>query len=289
MSYDRRTVLGLSLGAAGALALPGLAAASGAAPTRAATGDTPDPISLVRKLKLRSDDGLIFWWLEGPKIGQVGATLTALYTSRVGTVQRVRQLEDGGLEVTQLEMILMFDHETGAPLERWRNPYTGESVPIRFRPVGPLKVQYRADNSRILPTELGGTPLESAARTHAPRIVADDVFLHDEVFARVFTPGRERPFEVNDHAVYHGSLRELSDPAVTMAEAAVFFVDVTDWQRWMQMGDLPGSITSRMVGRKCRRWEDLPEDWRRRLAELAPDLAADPVGALDEAAAAFER
>lgn len=248
-----------------------------------------DPLLLARKLKLRSDDGLIFWWLQGPKIGQVGTTLTPLYTSSVGTIQRVRQLADGGLEVTTLEMIFMLDLETGEALDEWRNPYTGEVIPLTFNPVGPMTIRYRADNSRVLPTELGGTPLESTATIHPPIMVGDDVFLRDESVARVFTPGRATPFEVNDIAIYHGSMANLSSPAVTMGEAAVFFAEVTGWQQWMKMGDRPGNLTSRMAGRKCRSYADLPEAWRARLARVAPGIAADPAGALDRPAGRFER
>jgi hypothetical protein len=57
----------------------------------------------------------------------------------------------------------------------------------------------------------------------------------------------------------------------------------------MNMGDRPGSLTSRLVGRKVRRYADLPESWRARLAQLAPDIAADPVAALDRPAAKFDR
>jgi hypothetical protein len=255
----------------------------------AASVSQPDPVTLLRKLKLRTDDGVLFWWLEGPKIGQVGATLTPLYTSSVGTVQRVRLLEDGGLELTQLEMIFMLDLETGRRLDVWRNPYTGEERPVSFNPVGPVTLRYRADNTRILPTELGGTPLEATATSHPPLIVGDDVFLRDESVARVFTAGRETPFEVNDIALYHGSLRNLADPAVTMGEATVFFAEVTGWQRWMNMGDRPGNLTSRMVGRKCARYDDLPAAWRQSLAEVAPQIAEDPVAALDRPAGRFER
>ncbi len=288
MNLDRRSFLGTSLGMlavpAACLSIPTLAHAEN---TLAPTGI--DPILLLRKLKLRSDDGLLFWWLQGPKIGQVGSTLTPLYTSSVGTIQRVRVLEDGGLELTQLEMLFMLDLETGEPLEQWRNPYTGEVLPVAFNPVGPITLRYRADNTRVLPTELGGTPLEATATSHPPIIVGDDVFLRDESVARVFTAGRATPFEVNDIAVYHGSMRNLADPAVTMGEATVFFAEVTGWQRWMNMGDRPGNLTSRMAGRKCRSYADLPDGWRARLAEVSPQIASDPIGALDEAAGRFER
>ena len=296
---DRRKVVGAALGAvtAGAIA-SGAAAASAVttgavagAPARPATPSptTPDPRLLYRKLHLRTDDGLLFWWLQGPKIGQVGTTLTPLYTSSIGTLQRVRHREDGGFDVTQLELIILCDVQTGEPLEQWRNPYTSELIPIRFAPVGPTVVRYRPDNSRVLPTEIGGTPLQATAIMHPPLIVGDDVFQRDESVARVFTPGRTVPFEVNDIAVYHGSLANLADPAVAMGEATVFFAEVTGWQRWMNMGDRPGNLTSRLTGRKVRRYNDLPQRWREHLAAVAPKIAADPIAALDGPAARFDR
>lgn len=105
----------------------------------------------------------------------------------------------------------------------------------------------------------------------------------------MFTPGRKTPFEVNDIAVYHGSLANLTDTAVTSAEAVVFFAEVTGWQRWMNMGDRPGNLTSRLTGRKVHRYEDLPATWRAQLARVAPQLAADPIGALDRTEARFDR
>jgi hypothetical protein len=55
------------------------------------------------------------------------------------------------------------------------------------------------------------------------------------------------------------------------------------------MGDRPGNLTSRMTGRKVRRYEDLPASWRERLAKRAPKIAADPLAALDGKEAIFDR
>jgi hypothetical protein len=141
----------------------------------------------------------------------------------------------------------------------------------------------------VLPTEIGGTPVESRSTIHPPLIVGDDVFVRDEAVARVFSPGRKTPFEVNDIAVYHGSLKNLRNPKVTVGDATVFFAEVTSWQRWMKMDDAPGSLTSRLTGRKVRRFEDLPEVFRRKLAQMAPEVAADPIAALDRPAPKFDR
>jgi hypothetical protein len=248
-----------------------------------------DPLLTYRKMHFRSDDGLVFWWLQGIKYGQVDATLTPLYNSSIGTLQRIKYRPDGGFDVTQLEMNVMLDLATGEPLESWRNPYTNEVLPVRLSPVGPTVTRYGADNVRVLPKEIGGTPLEATATVHPPSIVADDVFQRDESVARVFTPGRAKPFEVNDIAMYHGSVADLKNPKTTVGAATVFFAEVTGWQRWMNMGDRPGGLTSRMFGRKVRRYEDLPAQWRANLARVAPKIAADPIAALDAPAARFER
>ena len=284
---QRRDLLG---GALGVLAgVGGMSAGHSASATPAQAPESIDPVELYRKLHFRSDDGVLFWWLHGPKIGQVGTDLTTLYTNSVGTFMRVQNLGEGAFELTRLEIALLFDRVTGEPLDTWRNPYTGEDIPVRFRPMGPTRIRFGADNSRVSPREIGGTPLETEATTHPPFIVGDDVFLREQSVARVFRPGDQPPFEVNDLAVYHGSLANLTDPNVTVGEAMVFFGEVTSWQDWMGMGQRPGSLTSRLVGRKVTRYEDLPEAWRSRLAQLAPKIAADPVAALDQPAAVFER
>jgi hypothetical protein len=286
------TAAGVALGtvvdAAAAAGGPAVAAgASGAGaldPARAA-----DRIQIYRKLRYRSDDGLIWWWLQGPKYGQVGTTLTPLFTLVVGTLMRLRLRGDGGFDLTTLEMVFLADVATGARLTEWRNPYTGETLPVKFDPLGPSTVSYRPDNSRVLPSEIGGARLEATARSSEPLIVGDDVFVRDESTARVFSPGRTTPFEVNDISSYHGSLRELLDPKVTMGRATVSFAEVTGWQRWMNMGERPGNLTSRSTGAKVSDFAAMPANWRAMLAEVAPKLAADPVAALDGPAARFTR
>jgi hypothetical protein len=294
---DRRTWFKFAAGAASGAVLGAAVAAqpdaslgkAGATAPRPASAPGFDPIQLYRKLRFRGDAGLVWWWLQGPKYGQVGTTLTPLFTMLVGTLQRFTPRAEGGFDLTSLEMVFLADLDTGARLTQWRNPYTGETLPVRFAPLGPSTVRYRPDNSRILPTEIGGARIESSARSSEPLVVGDDVFVRDESTARVFTPGRTIPFEVNDLSTYHGSLRNLTDPAVTMGTATVSFAEVTGWQRWMNMGDRPGNLTSRSSGAKVAGFQWMPANWRGMLAEVAPQIAADPVAALEAPAARFDR
>jgi hypothetical protein len=255
---------------------------------RAGTPD-PDPNLLYRKLRYRTDDGPVFWWLNGPKFGVVETELTRLWTMEVGTISRVMQRDDGGFDTLSLEISFLTDPVTGVRLESFQNPYTGETLPVRLTPVGPTLTRYDANGERAFPTMIGGAPVTTTARRTAPMMVGDDVYVRDEVTARVMSPGRSRPFVVNDISIYQGSLRDLADPATSFGAARVVFAEVTGWQQWLRMGERAGSMTSRTVGAKVARYEDLPERWRTMVADALPEIARDPLGALEKPAYRFER
>ena len=98
MTIDRRELLGGAVGAVTAMAMGGEVSS----PPRATSN--VDSRTLYRKLHYRLDDGVVFWWLQGPKYGQVGTVLTPLYQANIGTFQRIRHLDDGGFELTALEI-----------------------------------------------------------------------------------------------------------------------------------------------------------------------------------------
>lgn len=262
-------------------------AAAGLLP--AAAKAAPAGSNLYRKLQYRTDDGLVFWWMRGPKYGQVGTTLTPLFNIEVGTIQRIRHTPDGGFVVTALEAVFLSDNDTGKRLTTWRNPYTDEVLNVKFAPVGPSTITYRPDNSRVLPTQIGGARMEATSSISPPLIEGDDVFFRHTSNARVFSPGRTTPFEVNDMSIVNGSLKDLSDPKVKVGKAEVFYAEVTGWQRWLNMGERPGNMTSRSAGAKVSSLDEMPDRWRAMLREAAPDLAADPVAALDKPAAKYDR
>ncbi|MFT7287929.1 MAG: hypothetical protein ACI87W_002044 [Halieaceae bacterium] len=262
-------------------------------PGSRAASSALDRVVLHRKLRFRTDAGLVFWWLRGIKYGQTDTTLTPLYSNHVGTIMRVEPRADGGMDVTSLEVTVPTQVDGDSPLREWTNPYTGETLAVTVRPVGPMKVSYSADGSRVFPAELGGARLETEAQSMAPVIVGDDAFFSELIRARVYRPGRDRPYVVNDISHYHGSLAELTDPDTVSASATVSFAEVTSWQNWMNMGAQPGTLTSRTVGAKASAYSDMPGIWRRAVAEMLPELSAqledDPASVLERAAAEFDR
>lgn len=261
-----------------------------AAPARALDpADQVDVRRAFRKLRYRLDDGVVFWWMDGIKYGQVAADVRPLFVMDVGYWFSIANQTDGGVLVSSYELVLYRDLESGAVLSDWLNPYTGETVAITNRPIGPNLNRYRPDGSLILPTELGGAAV-TATNTIGPLLIkGDDAWVHDDYTAAVTPPGGGAPFRVNDWTTYRGSLAQIADPAVMNADATAHAQEVTNWQRWMNMGDRPGAMYSRTVGRKVARFDDMPDRYRRAVAERFPDIARDPLGAFQRPPERFER
>jgi hypothetical protein len=280
---------------AAAVGLAALAAAPAlgrVGPARAALdpANPRDVAAMFRKLRYRMSDGLVFWWMVDTKIGQVGATLTELWGMQVGSIMRLTNRADGGFDTTSLEVVFYTDLKTGEFLREWTNPYTGERHKIPHAPVGPTTIAYSAEGRSTPPKELGGSRLENTTLIGPAVAVNDDVWVRHDSIAKVISPDPARkPFEVNDLSIYQGRLSELADPAVDFAEATVQSQQVTSWRAWMNMGDRPGGMTSRGVGRKVRSYAEMPRRWRDLVAEIDPEIAADPVGALERPAAKFDR
>ena len=284
--------------------LTSAAAISAVRPLQAAPSAPLDPdvqadvILALRKLRYRADDGIVFWWIVGSKYIQVGSSLTLLYNMHVGTAMRVKNSDGGTFGVTSLETVFYTDPAGGAELKEWKNPYTGATVAVPIDMVGPITLFYRPDGTPIMPTEIGGAPLQAEAHIGPAVVAGDDVWVRDDSTARV--TGKDpaaAPFVVNDWATYAGKVSDVRNAKLMSAPATVTLQEVTGFQRWMQMGDTAeaktGNLFSRGVGRKVASYAEMPPIWRGLVAahfpDIARELASNPNKALDRATAKFER
>ena len=264
---------------------------AGTAP--AATQAPPDPYTeaglatMARKARYRLDEGLVFAWLFGTKYGQVDTGLRPLLNIESGAISRIENTSDG-YAVTTWERTFYTALEDQTLLREWRNPYTGEVAPIRRGPSGPSTVHFLRDGTRVTPTELGGASLKAHTTTRLLRVDGDHVWLTNDSEAVVTRPfSNTAPFQVTEWSILHAHLSELLDPRTQIVEAEVNLQEVTSWPAWMNMGERPGAVTSRGVGRKVIRFESMPKKWRHLLAEHHPDIARRPELAVQAQSAPF--
>jgi hypothetical protein len=283
MPLSRRALL-LATGAA-ALGAP-------AADAAAAPPDGADPAVIDRwhrKLVYALDDRPVFWWKLGTKYGVVDGEVTPLWGMQVFFVQQVRAHREREFDVASLEIVFLTDLATGALLDRWRNPYTGETLPVPNRVFGP-EVQTLTSVGGEVASEMPGSSIRRRHSFGPATVVGDDVWLPIDT-ASVVTrrSAAGRPFRVSDLETYHGRLADLERERVRSAPATAVLHIISSWQGWLNMDARPGSQVTRLNATKAFAMRDVPASIRALLAAHYPTVLAAPLAALDRPPETFER
>ncbi|WP_285021352.1 DUF1838 family protein [Novosphingobium sp. fls2-241-R2A-195] len=276
----RRDALKLGLGIAASAAAMPLPSAQ-AATRRLDPANPADARLIYRKLRYRTDDGLLFSWIKGPYMASISGDLVPMYALNLGAIQRVTQNADGSFNLIDLEISFRVDAQTGERLKTLRNPITGETVPVGGRGPIPTHLKVSADNEFVIP-ELPGQPRYE--HEHVPvsffPLGRTELAIRDRSHARVTAPDGSVSF-LNEVSTIAGPSELVLDPTTTTVNARVQSNDVRSWPAWLNMGDRPGSLALFANGGKVSRFADLPDDWHAMLKIYYPQIAADPIAVLD--------
>lgn len=289
-AIDRRGLM-----RAGALATLATAAVPAFIPTpaNAANALRMDPTKaedahkIVRKMRYRLDEGLMFWWIKGDYLADIDGELTPLFGLNFASIYKVTPRVDGSFDSVQLELGFRTDLATGARLTALRNPFTGETVPVRFNPIGPTPVHYSVDSVPQVSRNLGGSELDFNPEPEKLLLVGDSVFLSYRARSSVKTQGLADRV-INDISMFQSPADQALNPNVNSAEAWVHSTDVTTFPRWMNMGDHHGSLTLRGIGAKVLKIGDLPQDFLALLDAYDPSIIVDPEAALRRPPATYK-
>jgi hypothetical protein len=282
----RRTALGLLAGAAGAatvVSVPGVAraAADAARKSRGFDSNDPDQLALAfRKLAYSMDDSLTFWWLHGTRYGVQGSLTTPFWEMHVGTWFTTRDLGDGKYEVKSAGANFYTLPGETTLLEKFRNPYTGETVDVPYGKPRPSSTVFdRKGGGAFLP-DSPGTKTTRRSDIGPAWVQGDEIQLRHDVSMHVepTEPGK-RSFTVQDMSTYVGSLADVMNPKVRNAPCRQMFNDILDYPPYLKMGNQPGTYFSRCYGRKVFRYEQMPAVWRALFEAKFPDVAGN-LGAL---------
>jgi hypothetical protein len=279
---------GLALGAAAALP----AGAETTAPTSGLLRENGVPTdqaqrsAIVRRMRHRTDAGMVFWWFRGRNYAQQGAKLIPMCELIFGAFARVTPSADGGMDLLQYELGFRTALDSGERAEKLRNPITGEIIDVPFAPVGPTRVHYSPDNTVQLPPQIGGSYFSAE---HVPELfyrMGDQICFQTHTRAVSVVPGVADRM-LNDMSMICSPAAEALNPRVKFASAWAHGSDVTDYARWWKMPPGMGSQTLRSVGQKVRRYDQMPADWRALVAKADPEMAADPLSVLARAQAKY--
>jgi len=261
-----------------------------AAPARRSAPDDPATIDRWhRKLVYALDDRPVYWWKFGTKYGVVDGEVTPLWGMQVFFVQQVRAQRARDFDVASLEVVFLTDLATGALLERWRNPYTNETLPVPNRVFGP-EVQTLQSTGGTVESAMPGTSIQRRHSFGPATVVGNDVWLPIDTASIVTRTDRTgAPFRVSDLETYHGQLADLENERVRSAPSSAVLQILSSWQGWLKMGDQPGSQATRLNARKAFSMQALPASLLALLQAHYPSIVAAPLAALDRPPESFER
>ncbi|MCB2108407.1 MAG: DUF1838 family protein [Rhodobacteraceae bacterium] len=272
----------------------------------AATFDPANPLDVgmaYRKLGWSADENLTMHWMQLTRYGMVDAKLSVMWESLIGILYAVKDTppsasgaKPGDYDVNSLTLTFYFDPKTGEVMEKYNNPWTGETLDI---PYGGTTPTHRRHSARGIDIDMKSPPgmNASADSYYSAWTEGDDVWVRGDLDIRMEATGSgpaemsmgaggtgmkaggavmARLMQVNDWFTYQGRLSHVIDPDNKNPPASITFNDLNTWSTWLKMGEQPGNFIGRGFGKKVFAYDDMPDRWRKLVAERYPDVAKNP-------------
>lgn len=289
----RRTALGLIGGGVIGMSTPISANSKVKKPSRVPLNPASleDLHFMQRKLAYTYDDRLVFWYIRAVRYGLRDGIFTPFWNMHVGYAFRIEDLEEYRFRSIAIGKIFYTDLKTGELLDYFDNPYTRERREVQQPKLVRLNRVHGLRGVERPTASLSETNDDGPRRgeiTHNDDIgpawiIGDDVWVNGDIVER-----RELPndlgqlVQVNDWFTSHGSIRDLANPNLKSAPSTHTFNDINTFNTpWIGMDRIDASSVSRGFGRKCHSVQEMPDAWRRFMAESHADILADIRGAID--------
>lgn len=272
---NRRGFLtGMGLGAAaGLLPLPSVGRAF--AQTRELDLNEPED-SLYAFIKTRCSlvpDDVLFYW-SGTVYSYIPEERgLPLFTVDGYNIGRTIEVE-GGYQFLTREVLLYKDPATGAILEEWANPFTGETNEVVHVWNDPVNQNYLLE-SRFGPffvpyTELGEGDIV---------FNADVLLLYPNPL-----PASEYPalsgsdnYRAGEFFQFYVNRADLENTELNTVPTLISWSRVGPWLPWMRMGDYPGHMIYHTRGKKLLGgYDEMPEHVRAYVEATMPQFTSPP-------------
>lgn len=264
---DRRRLFFAAVGSAAA-------AAASSAPTAGPRLDLASPaehLRIFRKFQSSEEDGAeTFMHYSGVTFAVLnGSEAIPLYGMEGLVSARSWLRTDGSVSFAANEVAMHTDLATGAVLERWDNPLSGETVDVWCLRNGPLNyaISPEADLTgggwrllRPLPPGTTGFVLPAT-------IIGDSLILSIDGQARRKNPllpsewPRESSGEnlvYSEHNTWQAKYQDLASRDVPSPAIVGSWHSLKPWRHWMLMGQRPGGIFNHLLARKVASFAEAP-------------------------------
>jgi len=268
--------------AAGALAAPQAKGKKGAAPPPPPPIDLSKPEGVLaanRKMACSLEDGkpVVFWWKGGVFSRVPGERDRQLFNVEGMNIRQCGTVKDpqrgDGYRLVSREILLYLDMETGKPLKKWKNPWTGKEndvIHVANDPVnGPPSFPIGRDGA---PMKWRGNIMKGRVWTtgEAPLFYKNP--LGGEY--QDYVGGEYHAMEMLTMFTYEKDLLDASKKE--SSDVTIAWSRTSEWLPWMEMGDKVGMLIFTTVGKRLLKPEDLTPLMKEEIAANYPAYSAPP-------------
>jgi hypothetical protein len=238
--------------------------------------DAATQTDLRRFVKMRGalDERLVIGSVTGRYVGVVDGQVTPLF-GVVSAVFSLYRRRGDGFEVASLEQAYYTDLQSGAVLDHWKNPYTGEAVAVPVYSEAPGLVFVGPDLVFHTPTQPGpGVHVAHTAR--GPETGGDDIVFVEQVSVTVDGAKGGVPFTYRDNTVLRAPASAVDRPDKDCTPCQTTFDAVVSWRPWLNMGARPGRMEALGYGGFGVSPASLPAAWVKATERARPSLLSHP-------------
>lgn len=274
----RRLLAAASVSAAALTARSAVSAAVPSSPS-AILQDPTARLDTFCRMRCGPDGAKAWFGYEGTFFGKIEGRVAVPLMGIVGlSWNRAVEQAPGRYRYELQEAGYMVDLDTREVIDDWVNPLNGAST----RPK-----HYRSGQETIFTpdTVTPATPLPHGIRytgtISRPVVQGNSIWMSEDLL--VSSPNS--PERYDDPRMYSGPTRTATslatflspvdsalDPDAAFVPCTLSYTTINSWRPWMLMGETPGVISWRLVGRKVARPEDLPTETRDRIERDHPEL-----------------
>jgi len=166
------------------------------------------------------------------------------------SVSRCIPQEDNSWDFASRELTYYLDPQTNQVLHRWKNPWTGETLPVVHVSNNPVQGLFKHDFPAIVDEKTSTFVFNLFS--HYPNPLAEDLRFLD------YSP--QPIYQATELFKLTVPNKELFDPKTLEVSQVILSWDrIGPWVPWMKMGDLPGQLIYSAHGKKVKKVENLPQ------------------------------
>jgi hypothetical protein len=242
-----------------------------------ATGE--GAMTILRKIQCSTRDGepVIYWWTGDMYSRVPGERDKLLFKVDGMNIRQCDTVHDpvrgAGYRYVSREIMLYEDPVTRVVAHTWKNPWTGDEVPViqvANDPVNARGPTYALDKDGK-PLKWNGLMFKNNWWTTDTVPLFYDNPLQGSY--QEYVGGKYHAVEMFNS---FGNVDDLLSEKTATAQVKIGWVRIAGWLPWMKMGDRAGELYFHAAGQKIAQWSDLPDVLKSEIENTYPAWKSPP-------------